>query len=1204
MTDPDPLESVFFAALERAPENRPAFLEEACRGTPGLRERVERLLAAKQQIGDFLQPPAIANAFTAAPEGPAQNVPGKDEQVGTVLGGKYKLMEEIGEGGMGRVYMAQQKEPIRRAVAVKVIKAGMDSKAVLARFEAERQALAMMDHPNIARVLDAGTTESGRPFFVLELVKGVPITQYCDERKLTPRQRLELFVPVCQALQHAHQKGVIHRDLKPSNVMVALYDDKAVPKVIDFGVAKATGQALTDKTLMTGFGAVVGTPEYMSPEQANLNNLDVDTRSDVYSLGVLLYELLTGSTPVDRKSIGKAALMEILRVVREVEAPRPSVKLSTCDALPSVAAARGTEPAKLSKLMKGELDWVLLKALEKDRTRRYETANGLAADIQRYLSNEPVAARPPSTAYRLQKAWQRNKLVFVAGAAIAASLVIGITLSIWQTVRADREATRAVASLEELRATAPAFAEQARVRAAKDQFEDALEKLAYAAKLRPDVPEYLIAKGDLLQCQFRLAEAATAYRAALALSADDARAKASAELCEELLAAPLDKDGKLTRENLSKLHVAMQQQQRPAAELMPVARLLGEEKKLVVAYWLERLKGLPVSFDKPLARRLSVRDDGLLALDLSGTRIADLKPLIAMPLGSLNLTRCAQIIDFGPLNELRALTSLLLDHTKIGTLSPLRGLPLVSLDVDDTQIFDVSDLRGMKLKRLSIRDTRVSDLSPLAGMPLTYFDATSIPATDYSPLAGAPLGSLFIQNSPIRDLSFLEGSPVKELVLYGCNSARGFGVCSKLKSLNLLVLPSSYRELPDEELAAIAALRTHPTLRNIEESRWEGTRMFWTAQSKDAFWKIWDRERSLVSAVRKTGFQFRLTRRPNGTYELSIEDQPLSDLSFLKGAPISELWLNNCKVTDLAPIQDLPIRILGLHANPVTDLSPLRKMPLVELSIEETKVSDLSPLTGLRLKKLYLHDCENLTDVSLLAEISTLEKLTVPVRAQNMVKLRDLPNLKLLAFGMSDRSPYFPVSTTAQFWAEYEKLDWIRSLQNAGFTPKRQTRLSDGTWELDLSQSGIVDLSILRGAPISVLWLMETDVSDLEPLRGMALKSLLLYKTKVTDLSPLQGMPLTGLNLVATKVSDLSALRELPLTYLRLNQCTEITDLSPLADIKTLTNLTLPPGAKDFEFLRAFPKLERLSYEEDPSNSYRPDKTAAEFWQEHDAKKK
>jgi hypothetical protein len=298
----------------------------------------------------------------------------------------------------------------------------------------------MMDHPHIAKVLDAGTTEGGRPFFVMELVKAVPITRYCDEHKLTPRQRLELFVPVCQAIQHAHQKGIIHRDIKPSNVLVALYDDQPVPKVIDFGVAKAAGQALTDKTLMTGFGALVGTPEYMSPEQASLNNLDIDTRSDIYSLGVLLYELLTGTTPVDKKSLGQAALLEILRIVREVEAPRPSAKLSTIDTLPRVAANRGTEPAKLSRLMKGELDWLVLKALEKDRTRRYETANGLARDIQRYLADEVVEARPPSVAYRLSKFVRRHKGQVIAASLVLVALVAGVIGTTLGMVRANRAA--------------------------------------------------------------------------------------------------------------------------------------------------------------------------------------------------------------------------------------------------------------------------------------------------------------------------------------------------------------------------------------------------------------------------------------------------------------------------------------------------------------------------------------------------------------------------------------------------------------------------------------------------------------------------------------------------------------------------------------------------------------------------------------------
>jgi WD40 repeat protein/serine/threonine protein kinase len=457
MSTPSLVEDIFLAAVEKAtPEERAAFLDEACRSDAELRRRVERLLAAYPKAGGFLEQPEAP--LPAAGGATVDSAPGQPEtadygdptaRVGAILAGKYKLVEEIGEGGMGSVFMAQQTEPVKRAVAVKIIKAGMDSKAVLVRFEAERQALAMMDHPNIAKVLDAGTTDAGRPFFVMELVKGTPITRYCDEHKLTPRQRLELFVPVCQAIQHAHQKGIIHRDLKPSNVLVALYDDRPVPKVIDFGVAKAAGQALTEQTLMTGFGQIVGTPEYMSPEQASLNNLDIDTRSDVYSLGVLLYELLTGTTPVDKKSLGKAAVLEILRIVREVEAPRPSAKLSTSDTLPSVAANRGTEPAKLSRLLKGELDWLVLRALEKDRTRRYETANALSRDIQRYLADEVVEARPPSVGYRVSKFVRRHKGQVIAVSLVLLALLAGMAGTTLALFEARRQTTEKEAALEE-----------------------------------------------------------------------------------------------------------------------------------------------------------------------------------------------------------------------------------------------------------------------------------------------------------------------------------------------------------------------------------------------------------------------------------------------------------------------------------------------------------------------------------------------------------------------------------------------------------------------------------------------------------------------------------------------------------------------------------------------------------------------------------
>jgi len=403
------------------------------------------------------------------------DAPSPGERAGTLLAGRYRLTAEIGAGGMGCVWSAEQTEPVRRPVAVKLVKPGMDSRQVLARFAAERQALAIMDHPNIAKVFDAGATASGRPFFVMELVDGVPITDYCDGHRLTTRERLALFVPVCQAVQHAHQKGVIHRDLKPSNVLVARFDGRPVPKVIDFGVAKATGQSAADGTRVTGLGAVVGTPEYMAPEQAALDALDIDTRADVYALGVVLYELLTGSTPLTRQRLGAAALLEVLRLVREEEPPPPSARLSTADALPGIAARRGTEPKRLTAALRGDLDWVVLKALEKDRARRYETADGLARDLGRYLADEPVEAGKPTAAYRLRKFARRHRRPLAAGAAAFALLAAAAGVSTWQALRATEAEQVAVGERNDTQAALTRLeAEQARTKQALAASERAL----------------------------------------------------------------------------------------------------------------------------------------------------------------------------------------------------------------------------------------------------------------------------------------------------------------------------------------------------------------------------------------------------------------------------------------------------------------------------------------------------------------------------------------------------------------------------------------------------------------------------------------------------------------------------------------------------------------------------------------------------------
>jgi serine/threonine protein kinase/tetratricopeptide (TPR) repeat protein len=448
------IKEIFVSATERdSPEARRAYLDEACNGDASVRQRVEALLAAHDAPESVLDEAAVASPRpdATADVGPRE---AKHERPGSVID-RYKLLQELGEGGFGIVYMAEQQEPVRRQVALKIIKPGMDTREVVARFEAERQALALMDHPNIARVLDAGATGSGRPYFVMELVKGVPITEFCDKNNCSTRERLELFIEVCRAVQHAHQKGIIHRDLKPSNVMITLHDGKPVPKVIDFGVSKAINQRLTEKTLFTHYGQMVGTPQYMSPEQAEMSGLDVDTRSDIYSLGVLLYELLTGTTPLDRQRLHSAGYAEMLRIIQNEEPPMPSTRLTTLrDELTVVCKHRSTDARRLGQLLAGDLDWIVMKALEKDRGRRYDTANGLAADIVRHLADEPVVAGPPSAAYRLRKFARRNRGLVASAAAV---VFAGLTIATIGYLQVAKERDRAIAAeqkTEEARETA------------------------------------------------------------------------------------------------------------------------------------------------------------------------------------------------------------------------------------------------------------------------------------------------------------------------------------------------------------------------------------------------------------------------------------------------------------------------------------------------------------------------------------------------------------------------------------------------------------------------------------------------------------------------------------------------------------------------------------------------------------------------------
>ena len=482
--------SIFNAARNISDANaRQQFLALACGENTDVLNRIQDLLTVNADHPSFLENPAAGCATATCANTFAK--------VGDVIG-PYKLQEKIGEGGMGSVWVARQTEPIKRTVAIKLIKAGMDSKSVLARFEAERQALAMMDHPNIARVLDGGITDEGRPFFAMEYVKGVPLMEYCDSARLSINDRLDLFIPICQAVQHAHQKGIIHRDLKPSNILVCLYDGKPVPKVIDFGLAKAVHQPLTESSVYTAHGIMVGTPLYMSPEQAEYNNLDIDTRSDIYSLGVILYELLTGSTPLEKNQIREAAANEILRLIKDVDPPRPSTRLSGSASLPSVAAQRNIEPSQLTRNITGDLDWVVMRALEKERSRRYETANGLAADIRRHLNDEPVSAGPPSTRYRMKKFIKRNRTGVMAVGFVAFALLLAVAGTTGGMLWAMSEQSRAnLAAQRESKAKEEA---QENAERAVAQKENAERELARANEIKQLIKD-MLSSVDPVQAQ-------------------------------------------------------------------------------------------------------------------------------------------------------------------------------------------------------------------------------------------------------------------------------------------------------------------------------------------------------------------------------------------------------------------------------------------------------------------------------------------------------------------------------------------------------------------------------------------------------------------------------------------------------------------------------------------------------------------------------
>ena len=762
-------QEIFAAALACAtPAERAAFLDARCGDDAALRRRVEALLAAAEAAGDFLEEPVFALAADGITEKPGDRI------------GRYKLLEKIGEGGCGVVYMAEQEEPVRRRVALKVIKPGMDTRAVIARFEAERQALAMMDHANIARVFDGGATAAGRPYFVMELVRGVPITAWCDEARLPTGERLRLFLLVCQAVQHAHQKGIIHRDLKPSNILVTVNDGAPVPKVIDFGIAKATGQRLTDKSLFTQFHAFIGTPAYTSPEQAEMSSVDVDTRSDIYSLGVLLYEMLTSRTPFDGEELLRSGLDEMRRIIRTEEPLRPSNRLGrlTAAEITELSARRHASVPELTGAVRGDLDWIVMKCLEKDRTRRYDTASNLAADVQHHLDHEPIAARPPSRLYRFGKLVRRNKGAFAALAAIVLVLCAGVGVSVTQALRARRGEASANAALAELRESAPVFAAQAQTLAWSGQHAEAMEKLDYALRLRPADIAYLLAKADLLECELRFAEAEAVYRTVCELDPTDTRAQTRLSLCRQLDQPPGARTAPW-HDALARLYVEMTAgRNRSLPEIFEVATLVRERAKEQIkahssaearlladhlgldnyAFLVLDLKGAPVTDLSPL------QGLPLKSLDAQGCAIADLSPLRGMPLRSLNLDS-TKVIDLEPLRGMSGLRNLSLAGTAVTDLRPLHGLPALTwLHLSGSAVKDLTPLRGTHLEVLRIGSTKVDDLAPVAALPLLELDCTGIPAADFTPLANCTkLTYLNLTATAVKDLEFLRTSRLQTL---------------------------------------------------------------------------------------------------------------------------------------------------------------------------------------------------------------------------------------------------------------------------------------------------------------------------------------------------------------------------------------------------------------------------------------------------------
>jgi serine/threonine protein kinase len=876
-------EAIFEAALKLPAEQRADYLRDACGDDAAMCDRVKALLQANEHAGGFMQPPSRNKTIvlTLPPE----------EKPGSKIG-HYKLLQQIGEGGCGVVYMAEQEEPVRRRVALKVIKLGMDTKSVIARFEAERQALAMMDHPNIAKVLDAGATDNGRPFFVMELVRGIKITDYCDQNKLSTVERLGLFTQVCNAIQHAHQKGIIHRDIKPSNILVALHDGVPVPKVIDFGIAKATQGRLTDQTLFTAFEQFIGTPAYMSPEQAEMSGLDIDTRSDIYALGVLLYELLTGRTPFDAKELLQSGLDELRRTIREKEPERPSTRLSTMlDAdLTSVAQHRRSEAPKLIHVLRGDLDWIVMKALEKDRTRRYETANGLAMDIQRYLTNEPILAHAPSTFYRFRKLARRNKTIFAVLGAGVTALVIGLIVSLYFLNRA-LIAEKMEKHLREQAEQSAAWSKEisrAELLLMREQYDD-------AEKIIDQIPPH--------------ASLVALYNV------------------------------------FGGLHARRGQWNLAVSNYLEVAEYAPDENAA-----FDALATLSVQLDDPASYRHW--NEAILQ------KFGEVRDTI----DAATLAQDCLILPPSPAH-LEAITKLA-----------------------DTALAGNSE-KGPRAYSQSVKGL------------LEYRKGNFMEAKKWLQKALDSTDDMDDWNRPVQAQMALAMTHYKLKEFDEAHAAYTNGLRMAEERM-----ARAGRDLKD---TWPSWLRAHFLMR-------EATALMPEMEISDKAHAAAETEPEWLTALRKTSMKFTSERQSDGTWELNFDDQPMTDITFLHGLPLSRVSLMHTTVSDLSPLRGMSLRWLRLAGTKVTDLTPLQGMPIESLQISGTPAADLSALRGMPLKTLNMTDCKAITNLEPISKITTFQSIILPPHATNFEFLRGLTNLQRISFRY-DRATG-PADSAEEFW--------------------------------------------------------------------------------------------------------------------------------------------------------------------------------------------